>query len=194
MDKREDSNKHNSDKHSEPLLSYLSLENLKEPALTADVLRVLVLANDQARQLQHKRSGPEHILLGLILEGGAASQDLASVGLDYQKAKEIVIDTADDVKIEPKQKPMLSKFLDAILIMFRQRPFSNDAWMLMHASIEEANKLNSPETTSEHILLALLNQSDTDAKNNLHRFGLDSGELRRRVLQNLATEKAIENI
>lgn len=177
-------------KTSEPLLSFLSPEHLKEPALTADVLRVLVLANDEARKLHHKRSGPEHILLGLLLEGGEASKALESVGLTYEKARDLVIENADTVKIEPKRRPMLSKLLDAILVMFRQRPFSNDAWMLMHSSIEEANNLHAHETTSEHILLALLNQSDADEMNNLHRFGINSKELRTLTLKKLKEEAA----
>ena len=163
---------------SEPLLSFFSPEHLKEPALTADVLRVLVLANEEARKLNHKRTGPEHILLGLIQEGSEASQALQSVGLTYETAKEFVIGRADFVKIEPKRRPMLSKLLDVILVMFRKRPFSNDAWLLMHDSIEEAHNLHSHETTSEHILLALLNQTDADAENNLHSFGIDSEALR----------------
>ena len=142
---------------------------------------MLVLANDEARKLHHKRTGPEHILLGLIQEGSEASEALQSVGLTYEKAKEYVIEHADFVKIEPKRRPMLSKLLDVILVMFRQRPFSNDAWLLMHASIEEAQHLHSHETTSEHILLALLNQTDADSENNLHRFGLDSAALREAV-------------
>ena len=181
--------KDDSARASEPLLSFLSPEHLKEPALTADVLRVLVLANEEARKLNHKRTGPEHILLGLIQEDGEASSALKSVGLTYEKAIGLVIDHADLVKIEPKRRPMLSKLLDVLLVMFRQRPFSNDAWMLMHASIEEATNLHSHETTSEHILLALLNQSDADAQNNLHSFGIDSAALRSVLLRNLREEK-----
>jgi ATP-dependent Clp protease ATP-binding subunit ClpC len=168
---------------SEPLLSFLSPEHLKEPPITADVLRVLVLANDEARKLHHKRTGPEHILLGLIHEGSESSKALHAVGLTYEKAREYVIQNADFVKIEPKEKPILSKLLDAILVMFRQRPFSNDAWLLMHASIEEAQNMGSSETTSEHILLALLNQTDADIENNLHSFGLDSRALREVILK-----------
>jgi len=177
--------KHEPGKSSESLLSFLSPEHLKEPALTADVLRVLVLANDEARKLHHKRTGPEHILLGLILEGGEASRVLAGSELTYEKASALVIDNADTVKIEPKQRPMLSKLLDVILVMFRQRPFSNDAWMLMHSSIEEAQKLDAQETTSEHILLALLAQSDNDPQSNFHRFGIDSKAMRDEILNRI---------
>lgn len=175
--------KNDTGRTSEPLLSFLSPEHLKEPPITADVLRVLVLANDEARKLHHKRTGPEHILLGLIHEGSEASKALYAVGLTYEKAKEYVVERADFVKIEPKQRPMLSKLLDAILVMFRQRPFSNDAWLLMHASIEEAQNMHSSETTSEHILLALLNQTDSDAENNLHSFGLNSQALREVIMK-----------
>src|SRR5271156_5969005 len=101
---------------SDSILSFLSPEHLKEPALTADVLRVLVLANDEARKLHHKRTGPEHILLGLILEGGEASKTLVAGGLSYEKASSLVIDNADLVKVEPKRRPMLSKLLDVILV------------------------------------------------------------------------------
>jgi ATP-dependent Clp protease ATP-binding subunit ClpC len=179
--------KHDPAKSSEPLLSFLSPEHLKEPALTADVLRVLVLANDEARKLHHKRTGPEHILLGLILEGGEASKALAAGGLSYEKASSLVIDNADSVKVEPKRRPMLSKLLDVILVMFRQRPFSNDAWMLMHASIEEAQNLDAQETTAEHILLALLAQSEADPQYNFHRFGIDAKAVRSEILKRLKT-------
>ena len=174
-------------KTSEPLLAFLSPEHLKEPAITADVLRVLVLANDEARKLHHKRTGPEHILLGLILDGGEASRALAATGLTYEKASALVIDNADSVKIEPKRRPILSKLLDVILVMFRQRPFSNDAWMLMHSSIEEALNLDANETVSEHILLALLAQSENDPESNFHRFGIDAVTVRAEILKKLRT-------
>jgi ATP-dependent Clp protease ATP-binding subunit ClpC len=173
---------------SESLLSFFSPEHLKEPSLTADVLRVLVMANDEARKLSHKRTGPEHILLALTQHGGQAAEALESVGLNYEKARQVVVEQAESVKIEPKQRPILSKLLDAILVMFRQRPFSNDAWLLMHGSIEEATLMNSPETTAEHILLALLNKSDIDSENNMHRFGINTKELRENLLQLMRTD------
>src|SRR5579871_1070638 len=177
-----------SPKTGESLLSFFSPEHLKEPALTADVLRVLVMANDEARKLNHKRTGPEHILLALTEHGGRSARALESVGLTYERAKQVVVDHSGSVKIEPKQRPILSKLLDAILVMFRQRPFSNDAWLLMHGSIEEASSLNSPETTADHILLALLNKSDIDSENNVHRFGINTKEVRDKLLELMQTE------
>src|SRR5271156_3939145 len=97
-----------SDKTSESLLSFFSPEHLKEPALTADVLRILVSANDEARKLSHKRTGPEHILLALTQQGGKAAKALESVGLTYERARQVVVEQAESVKIEPKQRPILS--------------------------------------------------------------------------------------
>jgi ATP-dependent Clp protease ATP-binding subunit ClpC len=168
---------------SESILSFFSPEHLKEPSLSADVLRVLVMANDEARKLGHKRTGPEHILLALMQHGGHPAEALETVGMNYERAKQLVIEHADSVKIEPKQRPILSKLLDAILVMFRQRPFSNDAWLLMHGSIEEANLLNSPETNADHILLAILNKSDMDSDNNMHRFGFNTNTVRDSLLE-----------
>ena len=54
--------------------------------------RVVVLAQEEASRLKHNYIGTEHILLGLIREGGGAAQVLAAAGVDHDRARRQVIE------------------------------------------------------------------------------------------------------
>jgi ATP-dependent Clp protease ATP-binding subunit ClpA len=152
-----------------------------EPTLTEDVLTTLVFANEEARKLKHKRTGIEHILCGLILQQGTASRALAESGIDYDKALSVVQQIHKEEPVEPKKRPMLSKLLDTILVIFRQRPFTSQAELLMDRALKETQDRGDLFVDSGHVLLALVDTS-TEPSNALALLGIDKQALKDKVI------------
>jgi ATP-dependent Clp protease ATP-binding subunit ClpA len=155
-----------------------------EPTLTEDVLTTLVFANEEARKLKHKRTGIEHILCGLILQQGTASRALLECGVDYEKALSVVQQIHKEEPVEPKKRPMLSKLLDTILVIFRQRPFTSQAELLMDRALKETQDRGDLFVDSGHVLLALVDAS-TEPSNALALLGIDKQALKDKVIDML---------
>ena len=147
-----------------------------EPTLTEDVLATLVFANEEARKLNHKRTGVEHILCGLILQNGLAKEALENFGVDYQKAAGVVRQMHQNEVSEPKIKPVLSKILDTILVLFRQRPFTSEAENLMSQAMKVTQEKDDLFVDSGHVLLALIAIS-SHPNNVLAQLGIDKKAL-----------------
>jgi ATP-dependent Clp protease ATP-binding subunit ClpA len=147
-----------------------------EPTLTEDVLATLVFANEEARKLNHKRTGVEHILCGLILQNGLAKQALENSGVDYEKAVGVVRQMHQNELSEPKIKPVLSKLLDTILVLFRQRPFTSEAENLMSQAMKVTQEKDDFFVDSGHVLLALIAISNRP-NNVLAQLGIDKKAL-----------------
>ncbi|MDR3615133.1 MAG: Clp protease N-terminal domain-containing protein [Candidatus Obscuribacterales bacterium] len=147
-----------------------------EPTLTEDVLATLVFANEEARKLNHKRTGVEHVLCGLILQNGLAKQALEKSGVDYEKAVGVVRQMHQNQVSEPKIKPVLSKLLDTILVLFRQRPFTSEAENLMSQAMKMTQDRDDLFVDSGHVLLALIAISN-HPNNVLAQLGIDKKAL-----------------
>ncbi len=152
-----------------------------EPTLTEDVLTTLVFANEEARKLKHKRTGVEHILCGLILQQGTASRALLDSGIDYDKALSVVRQIHQEEPVEPKKRPMLSKLLDTILVIFRQRPFTSQAELLMEKALKETQNRGDLFVDSGHVLIALI-ETSTEPSNALALLGVDKQALKEKVI------------
>ena len=109
--------------------------------------RVIVLAQDEARELEHSFIRPEHLLLALIRGQGLASTALSEVGIEYAAVREKIEAT---LAAAPGAGHMAKV------------PFSPKAKKVLELSLREALKLGHNYIGTEHILLGLLRNADAD--------------------------------
>jgi ATP-dependent Clp protease ATP-binding subunit ClpC len=131
--------------------------------------RVVVLAQDEARLLNHDHVGTGHLLLGLLREGeGAAAGALADGGIGLAAARREVREIAG----RDQQTP------DVI-------PFTVRAERVLGLSGQEADALGHRYISSEHVLLGVLREGAGGAVQALTGLGADLNRLRGQVLQQL---------
>ncbi|MFF5324511.1 ATP-dependent Clp protease ATP-binding subunit [Janibacter hoylei] len=130
--------------------------------------RVVVLAQEEARLLNHNYIGTEHILLGLIHEGeGVASKALESLGVSLDAVREQVQDI-----IGPGQQAPSGHI-----------PFTPRAKKVLELSLREALQLGHNYIGTEHILLGLIREGEGVATQVLVKLGADLGRVRQTVIQ-----------
>jgi ATP-dependent Clp protease ATP-binding subunit ClpC len=133
--------------------------------------RVVVLAQDEARLLNHNYIGTEHILLGLLREGeGAAAQALNGLGLSLDGVRKQV----EQIIGQGQQIP------DGHI------PFTPRAKKVLELSLREALQLGHDYIGTEHVLLGLLREGEGVAAQVLVKVGADREKVRRQVIQVLA--------
>jgi ATP-dependent Clp protease ATP-binding subunit ClpC len=129
--------------------------------------RVVVLAQDEARELNHSYIGTEHILLGLVHEGeGVAAKALLSLGIGL----EIVRQEVEEVIGRGEHSPP------------GHIPFTPRAKKVLELSLRESLQLGHDYIGTEHILLGLLREGDGVAAQVLVRLGADMTRVRRQVI------------
>ena len=107
--------------------------------------RVIVLAQDEARMLNHNYIGTEHLLLGLIHEGeGVAAKALESLGISLEAVREQV----EEIIGQGQQAPT------------GHIPFTPRAKKVLEFSMREALQINHPYIGTEHILLGLIREGE----------------------------------
>jgi ATP-dependent Clp protease ATP-binding subunit ClpC len=107
--------------------------------------RVLVLAQEEARLLNHSFIGTEHILLGLIHEGeGVAAKALESLGISLEAVREKVEETIGMAGTAPSGSP----------------PFTPRAKKVLELSLREALQLGHSYIGTEHMLLGLVREGE----------------------------------
>jgi ATP-dependent Clp protease ATP-binding subunit ClpC len=128
---------------------------------------VIALAQEEARGLEHRSVGTEHLLLGLIRQDqGLAAQALQASGLWLDKARTVVVavhSDADDVN--------------------GQIPFTPDAKRVLERSLREAVRLSHNYIGTEHLLLGLLREPEATGYRALVEMGADPTELRSILLE-----------
>ena len=133
--------------------------------------RVIVLAQDEARMLNHNYIGTEHLLLGLIHEGeGVAAKALESLGISLEAVREQV----EEIIGQGQQAPT------------GHIPFTPRAKKVLELSMREALQLNHPYIGTEHILLGLIREGEGVAAQVLIKLGADLNRVRNQVLQLLS--------
>lgn len=133
--------------------------------------RVIVLAQDEARMLNHNYIGTEHLLLGLIHEGeGVAAKALESLGISLEAVREQV----EEIIGQGQQAPT------------GHIPFTPRAKKVLEFSMREALQLNHPYIGTEHILLGLIREGEGVAAQVLIKLGADLNRVRSTVLQLLS--------
>jgi ATP-dependent Clp protease ATP-binding subunit ClpA len=130
--------------------------------------RVVVLAQEEARMLNHNYIGTEHILLGLSHEGeGVAAEALESLGISLEAVRQQV------EEIIGRGQQALSGHI----------PFTPRAKKVLELSLREALQLSHNYIGTEHILLGLIREGEGVAAQVLVRLGADLNRVRQRVIQ-----------
>jgi len=130
--------------------------------------RVVVLAQQEARMLNHNYIGTEHILLGLIHEGeGVAARALTTMGISLGAMRQAV----EDIIGRGTQPPTESGHI----------PFTPRSKKVLELSLREALQLGSDYIGTEHILLALIREGDGVAAQVLLSEGVDITRARAQV-------------
>jgi len=133
--------------------------------------RVIVLAQEEAKLLNHNYIGTEHLLLGLIHEGdGVAAKALESLGISLEAVREQV----QDIIGKGQQKPG------------SHIPFTPRAKKVLELSLREALQLGHNYIGTEHILLGLIREGEGVAAQVLVKLGADLNSVRQQVIQLLA--------
>ena len=130
--------------------------------------RVIVLAQEEARGLQHNYIGTEHLLLGLIHEGdgvAAKAMEMSDIGLEPARAAVIEL-------IGEGEKPVEGHI-----------PFTPRAKRVFELSFREALQLGHNYIGTEHLLLGLLKEGDGVAAQALHKLGADLSQIAKAVMQ-----------
>ena len=133
--------------------------------------RVVVLAQEEARMLNHNYIGTEHILLGLIHEGeGVAAKALESLGISLEGVRAQV----EEIIGQGQQAPS------------GHIPFTPRAKKVLELSLREALQLGHNYIGTEHILLGLIREGEGVAAQVLVKLGADLNRVRQQVIQLLS--------
>ena len=133
--------------------------------------RVVVLAQEEARLLNHNYIGTEHILLGLIHEGeGVAAKALESLGISLEAVRAQV----EEIIGHGGQSPS------------GHIPFTPRAKKVLELSLREALQLGHNYIGTEHILLGLIREGEGVAAQVLQKLGADLSRVRQQVIQLLS--------
>lgn len=133
--------------------------------------RVIVLAQEEARELNHNYMGTEHILLGLIKEGeGVAAKALESMGINLDDVRREVIDI-----IGHGTQPVTGHI-----------PFTPRAKKVLELSLREGLQMGHKYIGTEFLLLGLIREGDGVAAQVLIKLGADLPRVRQQVIQLLS--------
>jgi hypothetical protein len=133
--------------------------------------RVVVLAQEEARHLNHNYIGTEHILLGLIHEGeGVAAEALTGLGISLEAVRVEVVEIVGQGETGPTG----------------HIPFTPRAKKVLELSLREALALGHNYIGTEHILLGLIREGEGVAAQVLVKLGASFDRVRQQVVQLLA--------
>ncbi len=139
--------------------------------------RVVVLAQEEARTLNHNYIGTEHVLLGLIHEGeGVAAKALESLGIGLEAVRQQV----EQIIGQGQQAPS------------GHIPFTPRAKKVLELSLREALQLGHNYIGTEHILLGLIREGEGVAAQVLVKLGADLTRVRQQVMQLLGGDQGKE--
>jgi ATP-dependent Clp protease ATP-binding subunit ClpC len=140
--------------------------------------RVVVLAQEEARMLNHEYVGTEHILLGLIREdGGVAAQALESLEITEEAARQQVEEIVGRGEAGPARGHL---------------PFTPQGKKVLQLSLREAVALGHGYVGTEHILLGLVREDDGVATRALNGLGVDPNRIRQQVIQLVSARQVQE--
>ena len=130
--------------------------------------KVILIAQEEAKRLNHDYVGTEHILLGLVALGeGVAAQVLSNLGVDLKKVRtevEKVVGTGDNI------------------MLLGEIPFSPRAKKVLELAVEEAQNMGHYYVGTEHLLLGLLREEEGIAARVLENLGVDIEDVREEIL------------
>ena len=136
---------------------------------TDEARRVLALAQEEARTLNHNRIGTEHLLLGLVQEReGTAAEALESLGISLDAVRQQVEKITGQVRDGPAAS---------------HNQYTLRAKKALDLSLREALQLGHHHIGTEHILLGLLREGEGPAAQVLVELGADLSRVRQQVLR-----------
>ena len=141
--------------------------------------RVVVLAQEEAKMLNHNYIGTEHLLLGLIHEGeGVAAKALEALGISLDAVREQV----QEIIGQGQQAPT------------GHIPFTPRAKKVLELSLREALQLGHSYIGTEHLLLGLIREGEGVAAQVLTKLGADTNRVRQQVIQLLSGFQGKESV
>lgn len=130
--------------------------------------KVIILAQDEAKRLNHNLIGTEHILLGLVREGsGIAAKTLLSLDVDLNKIRNRIEEMIG------RGEPMAKGFIG----------YTPRAKKVLELAYDEARRLGHNYVGTEHILLGLIREGEGVAAQVLMSLGVDLEKARRQTLK-----------
>jgi len=142
---------------------------------TDTAIKVIRLSQEEARRLGHNFVGTEQILLGLIGEGnGVAAKVLLSLGITLKEAREEI-------------EKIIGRGSGFVAV---EIPFTPRSKRVLELSLEESRSLGRDYVGTEHLLLGLIRDGEGVAAKVLLNMGVESTEVRVKVLQLLSKTKA----
>jgi ATP-dependent Clp protease ATP-binding subunit ClpC len=141
--------------------------------------RVVVLAQDEAKMLNHNYVGTEHILLGLLREGnGVAARALESLGIGLDAVRQQVEQIIGRGQGPPPEGHI---------------PFTPRSKRVLELSLRESLDLGHTYIGTEHILLGLIREGEGVAAQVLVDMGIDLDRARQQVIQLLTGRQQAES-
>jgi len=139
--------------------------------------QVLVLAQEEAKRLNHNFIGTEHLLLGLAREGsGIAARALQNMSVDLNRVRQEV------ERITPKGDKVIQQGIS----------YTPRAKRVVELAIEESQNLGHNYVGTEHLMLGLVREGEGIAAQVLSNVGLDLKRARKEVIQLLGGEETSE--
>ena len=140
--------------------------------------RAILIAQEEAKRLNHDYVGTEHILLGLVaINEGVAAQVLANLGVDLKRVRaeiEKIVGTGDNV------------------MQLGEIPFTPRSKKVLELAVEEAQKMGHTYVGTEHILLGLIREEEGVAARVLENLGIRLEVVRKEVLNLLGETEGKE--
>src|ERR1700676_2067260 len=133
--------------------------------------KVLILAQEEAKLLNSRSVGTEHLLLGLAGEGeGIAGLALQSLGISLEELRLKVSELLPSYEDSPAEAP----------------PFSQKAKKVLELALRAALQLGHSYIGNEHIFLGLVREDDNDSQTLLVSLGANLGRVRQEVMQQMS--------
>ena len=141
--------------------------------------KVMQLANQEAQRFNHEYIGTEHILLGLIKEGGGvAANVLKSFNIDLRKIR---LEVEKLIQGGPDMMTM------------GKLPQTPRAKRVVQYAFEESQDLNSGYVGTEHIFIGLLREDEGVAAQVLMNLGLQLGNVRKNIMELLGNDPIVQS-
>ncbi|MFH1368276.1 MAG: ATP-dependent Clp protease ATP-binding subunit [Elusimicrobiota bacterium] len=141
---------------------------------TDRVQRVIIIAQEEAKRLNHDYVGTEHLLLGLVAMGeGVAAKVLANLGIDLRRVRaevEKLVGTGENV------------------MLLGEIPFTPRAKKVLELAVEEAQNLGHTYVGTEHLLLGLLREEEGIAARVLENLNIRINDVREELISLLGEE------
>ncbi|CDF58930.1 ATP-dependent Clp protease ATP-binding subunit [Thermobrachium celere] len=140
--------------------------------------RVLNLAAEEAQRLGHNFIGTEHILLGIVREGGYASKLLSDYGIDANKLRQEIINIEGTGEVD---------------FFLKQLELTPRTKRLIEVAKGEASSLNHNFIAPEHLLLGIIREGEGVAVTLLQKMGVDFNKLRNDLIQNMSQNNEMQS-